>query len=61
LSHQRKRKKEKKSVWRQLCKLLSEAAAHLPDAVSQLSLEALLIADLRSELSTHLAQQALFI
>jgi 5-carboxymethyl-2-hydroxymuconate isomerase len=31
-----KRKKEKKKrVWRQLCECLSEAAAHLPTAVSQ--------------------------
>jgi hypothetical protein len=34
--------------------------AHLPAAVSLLLLEALLIADLRSELNTHLARQALF-
>jgi hypothetical protein len=59
LSHQRKRKK--KMVWRQLCECLSEAVAHLPTAVSQLLLEALLIADLRSELNTHLTPQALFI
>jgi hypothetical protein len=37
-----------------------EAAAHLPTAVSQLLLEALLIVDPRSELNTHLAPQALF-
>jgi hypothetical protein len=62
LSHQRERKKEKKnSVWRQFCECLSEAAAHLPTAVSQLLMEALLIADLSSELNTHLALQALFI
>jgi hypothetical protein len=48
-------------VWRQLCECLSEAVAHLPTAVSQLLLEALLIADLRSELNTHLTPQALFI
>jgi hypothetical protein len=35
--------------------------ARLPAAVSLLLLEALLIADLRSELNIHLAQQALFI
>jgi hypothetical protein len=46
LSHQIKRKKR---VWRQFCEWLSEAVAHLPAAVSQLLLEALLIADLRSE------------
>jgi hypothetical protein len=61
LSHQRKRKKEKKRVWGQLCDCLSEAAAHLPTAVSQPLLEALLIADLRNELNTHPAPQALFI
>jgi hypothetical protein len=38
----------------------SESAAHLPATVSQLLLEALLIADLRSELNTLLALQALF-
>jgi hypothetical protein len=48
-------------VWRQFCECLSEAAAHLPATVSQLLLEALLIADLRCELNTHLAPQALFI
>jgi hypothetical protein len=58
LSHQRKRKK--KRVWRQLCECLSEAVAHLPTVVSQLLLQVLLIADLRSELNTHLAPQALF-
>jgi hypothetical protein len=56
-----KKKKEKKSVWKQFCECLSEAEAHLPAIVSQLLLEALLIADLRSELNTHLAPQALFI
>jgi hypothetical protein len=61
LSHQRKRKKRKKKVWRQYCEYLSDAVAHLPTTVSQLLLEALLIADLRSELNTHLAPQALFI
>jgi hypothetical protein len=61
LSHQRKRKKEKKRVWRQLCECLSEAMAHLPVSVSQLLLEGLLIADLRSEVYTHLSPQALFI
>jgi hypothetical protein len=62
LSHQRKRKgkKKKKSVWRQFCECLSEAAAHLLATVSQLLLEALWIAVLRSELNTHLAPQALF-
>jgi hypothetical protein len=35
--------------------------AHLPTAVSLLLLEALLIADLKSELNNHLALQALFI
>jgi hypothetical protein len=44
---------KKKRVWRQLCECLPEAPAHLPAAVSQLLLEALLIADLRSELNTH--------
>jgi hypothetical protein len=59
LSHQRKR--EKKRVWRQLCECLSEAAANLPAAVSLLLLEALLIADLRSELNIHPAPEALII
>jgi hypothetical protein len=60
-SKEEKRKKEKKKrVWRQLCECLSEASAHLPATVSQLLLEALLIADLRSELNTHLVPQALF-
>jgi hypothetical protein len=54
------KRRGKKKVWRQLCECLSEAAAYLPATVSQLLLEALLIADLRSELSTHLAPQALF-
>jgi hypothetical protein len=58
LSHQRKRKKK---VWRQFCECLSEAAVHLPAAVNQLLLEALLISDLRSELNSHLAPQSLFI
>jgi hypothetical protein len=53
-------KKTQKRVWRQFCECLSEAVAHLPTAVSQLLLEALLIADLRSELNTHLGLQALF-
>jgi hypothetical protein len=53
-------RKRKKRVWRQFCECLSGAAAHLPTAVSQLLLEALLIADLRSELNTHLAPWALF-
>jgi hypothetical protein len=62
LSHQRKRKKEKrKRVCRQFCEWLFEAAAHLPAAVSQLLLEVLLVAALRNELNTHLAPQALFI
>jgi hypothetical protein len=63
LSHQRKRKgKQKKiKVWRHLCEWLSEAVAWLPATVILLLLEALLIADLRSELNTHLAPQALFI
>jgi hypothetical protein len=59
LSHQRKRKKEKEKGC--FCECLSKAAAHLPAAVSLLLLEALMIADLRSELNTHLAPQALFI
>jgi hypothetical protein len=56
-SHQRK----KNGVWRQLCECLSEAAAHLLPTVSHLLLQALFIADLRNELYTHLAPQALFI
>jgi hypothetical protein len=56
-SHQRK----KNGVWRPVCECLSEAAAHLPPTVSQLLLQALFIADLRNELYTHLALQALFI
>jgi hypothetical protein len=39
LSH--RRKTEKETVWRQLCECLSEAAAHLPTAVSLLWLHAL--------------------
>jgi hypothetical protein len=35
--------------------------AHLPAAVSQLLLEALLIADIMNELNTHLALLALLI
>jgi hypothetical protein len=58
MSHQRKKKK---GVWRQLCECLSEAAAHLLPTVSQLLLQALFIADLRNELYTHLALQAMFI
>jgi hypothetical protein len=56
LSHQRKRKrkKKKKRVWGQFCECLSEAVAHLPATVSQLLLEALLIADIRNKLNTHL-------
>jgi hypothetical protein len=61
LSHQREIKGKKKRVWRQFCECPSEAVAHLPAIVSQLFLEALLIADLRSELNTHLVPQALFI
>jgi hypothetical protein len=52
--------KKKKRAWSQFCECLSEAAAPLPSIVNQL-LEALLIADLRTELNTHLAPQALFI
>jgi hypothetical protein len=40
---------------------LFEAAAHLPPTVSWLLLQALFTADLRNELYTHLALQALFI
>jgi hypothetical protein len=62
LSHQRKRnRKKKKRVWTQFCECPFEAAAHLPLTVSQLLLEALLIADLRNEFDSHLAPQALFI
>jgi hypothetical protein len=53
--------RKKKGVWRQFCECLSEAVAHLPAAVGLLLLEALLIADLRSDHNTHLAPQALFI
>jgi hypothetical protein len=53
--------KRKKRVWRQLCECLSEGVGHLPPTVSQLLLQALFIADLRNELYTHLALQALFI
>jgi hypothetical protein len=42
LSHQRKRK-NKGGFWRQLCKCLPEAAAHLPSTVSHLQLQALFI------------------
>jgi hypothetical protein len=37
----RKEKKKKTRVWRLFCEWLSEAAAHLPAAVSLLLLEAL--------------------
>jgi hypothetical protein len=40
---------------------MSEPVAHLPPTVSQVMLWALFIADLRNELYTHLALQALFI
>jgi hypothetical protein len=40
LSHQRKRKKKRKGVWRQLCEHLSEAVAHLPPTVGHLLLQA---------------------
>jgi hypothetical protein len=43
----------KKRVWRQFCEWLSEAVAHLPAG-------GFIFADLRSELKTHLALQALF-
>jgi hypothetical protein len=49
--------KEKKRVWRQVFECLSETA----DTVCQLLLQALFIADLRNELYTYLALQALFI
>jgi hypothetical protein len=59
LSHQRKTKKK---TWRQLCECLSEAVGHLPPTVSQLLLlQALFIADVKNELYTPLAPQALFI
>jgi hypothetical protein len=54
-------KEKKMGVWRQVCECLSEAAAHLPPTVSQLLLQALFIVDLRNEVYTHLALQALFI
>jgi hypothetical protein len=60
VSSKEERKRGKKRVWRQLCEYLSEAAANLPTVVSQLLLQALLIADLRSEFNSHLAPQALF-
>jgi hypothetical protein len=41
LSHQRKREKKEKRIWRQVCECLSEVVAHLPAAVSLLMLEAL--------------------
>jgi ABC-type uncharacterized transport system fused permease/ATPase subunit len=56
-----KKKKEKQKVWRQFCECLSVAVFHLLTTVSQLLLEALLSSDLRDELNTHLAPQALFI
>jgi hypothetical protein len=62
LPHQRQReKKERKRVWGQFFECLSEASAHLLTTVSQILLEALLIASLRNELITHLVPQALFI
>jgi hypothetical protein len=45
------RKRKKKRVWRQLCECLSEAEANLLATDSQLLLQALLIADLKSELT----------
>jgi hypothetical protein len=51
------KEEREKRVWIQFCEWLSGAAAHLPTTVSQLLLDALLIADVRSELSTP---QALF-
>jgi ABC-type uncharacterized transport system fused permease/ATPase subunit len=57
-----KQKQENKNrVWRQLSECLSVTVAHLPPTVSHLLLQALFIANLRSELCTHLALQALFI
>jgi hypothetical protein len=50
LLKEEKKIKEKKSVWRQVCEYLSEAAAHLPALAG-----GLLIADIRNELNTHLA------
>jgi hypothetical protein len=47
-------KEKKNAVWRQNCECLSEAATHLAPTVSQL-LQALFIADLWSEIYTHLA------
>jgi hypothetical protein len=44
------KEEKKKKVWIQFCECLREAAAHLPSAVSQLMLEALLNADLRMNL-----------
>jgi hypothetical protein len=54
-------KERKKGVWRQHCECLFELAAHLPPTVSQLLLQVLFIADLKNEIYTHLALQALFI
>jgi hypothetical protein len=55
------KEEKKKRVWRQVCECLSEAVAYLPPTVSQLLLQALFIVDLRNEVYTHLALQALFI
>jgi hypothetical protein len=55
-SHQREKMESGDSF-----ECLSEAAAHPPPTISHLLLQALFIADLRNELYTHLAPQALFI
>jgi hypothetical protein len=54
-------KGKENGVWRQLYECLSEASAHLPPPVSQLLLQALFIANLRSDLCSHLSPQGLFI
>jgi hypothetical protein len=48
VSSKEEKKRKKKRVWRQLCECLAEIVAHLRAAVSQVLLEASLIADVRN-------------
>jgi hypothetical protein len=57
LKEERNKETKKKRVWRQLCERLSEAAAHLQPAAAA----GFIYADLRSEVYTHLALQAMFV
>jgi hypothetical protein len=56
-----KEEKKKKGSVDSSVNVFFEAVAHLPATVSQFLLEALLIVDLKNELNSHLALQALFI